>query len=118
MTVLIAEDEKPLSMALKLKLSKEGYNALVAANGAEALDLVEKNSVDLILLDLVMPEMDGFAFMQALQEKGVKLPIVVLTNLSQGEDLEKAKQFGAIDYFVKANTPIKDIVDYVKNFKK
>ena len=68
-----------------------------------------------MLLDLIMPEMDGFAVLEALRQKGNKMPVIVLSNLGQDEDKQKALALGATDYFVKANTPILEIVTKVKS---
>lgn len=112
--ILIVEDEKPLAHALELKLGHEGFTPTVALSGKEGLKEASTGKFDLILLDLIMPEVDGFAILQELQAKKIKTPVIVLSNLGQEEDREKAKGFGVIDYFVKANTPIADIVKRVK----
>ncbi|TSC59109.1 MAG: transcriptional regulator [Candidatus Peregrinibacteria bacterium Greene0416_19] len=112
--VLIIEDEKPLAHALELKVGHEGYQTTVCLNGAEGLKEALESKYDLILLDLIMPEMDGFTFLHELQQKKIKVPVIVLSNLGQEEDRAKAKGFGVVDYFVKANTPIADIVKRVK----
>ncbi len=65
----------------------------------------------MILLDLIMPQMDGFTFMEQLKKK---TPVIILSNLGQDEDKERAKQLGAVDYFVKSNTPITEIIKKVK----
>jgi DNA-binding response OmpR family regulator len=113
--ILIVEDEKPLAHALELKLGHEGYTAHVCLNGAEGLKEALTGKYALILLDLIMPELDGFSLLQTLNEKKVKIPTVVLSNLGQAEDKEKAKALGVVDYFVKANTPIADIIRRVKS---
>ena len=112
--ILIVEDEKPLAHALELKLGHEGYAPTVALSGREGLKEALTGKYELILLDLIMPEVDGFAILQEIQAKKLKTPVIVLSNLGQEEDREKAKGFGVIDYFVKANTPISDIVKRVK----
>lgn len=108
--ILIIEDEKPLAHALELKLTHEGYETTVSLGGREGLQKALEHSYDLILLDLIMPEMDGFAVLQELQAHKVKTPAMVLSNLGQQEDRDRVKALGAVDYFVKASTPIADIV--------
>ncbi len=108
--VLIVEDEKPLSHALEMKLGHQGYGTRVVTNGTEALAALEKGHYDMILLDLIMPIMDGFAVLTELKARKNKIPVIVLSNLGQNEDQVKSKELGAIDYFVKSNTPIADIV--------
>lgn len=114
--ILIIEDEKPIARALELKLSHSGYEATVANNGAEGLAYLAKNPVDLILLDVIMPTMDGFTVLETLKKKGNKTPVVMLSNLSQEEDEKRAKELGAKDFFIKSNTPLVEIVGFIKKF--
>ncbi|MBT4120156.1 MAG: response regulator [Candidatus Peribacter sp.] len=109
--ILIVEDERPLAHALELKFSHEGYDVTIATDGAEGLKMANAEKFNMILLDLIMPEMDGFTFMEQLKKK---TPIIILSNLGQEEDKERAKKLGAVDYFVKSNTPIVEIIKKVK----
>ena len=111
--ILIVEDERPLAHALELKLGHEGYETVVALSGAEGLEKAHNEKFDCILLDLIMPEVDGFSFLQEYRKKS-QTPVIILSNLGQEEDKAKAKTLGATDYFVKANTPILTIVTRVK----
>ncbi len=111
--ILIIEDEKPLSHALKLKLSHEGYEVDIAGDGEEGVERATVGKFDLILIDIIMPKMDGFAALSALKDQGNTSAIIVLSNLGQQEDIEKAKQLGVLDYMVKSNTPISRIVEVV-----
>jgi DNA-binding response OmpR family regulator len=113
--ILIVEDERPLAHALELKMSHEGYDVTVALTGVDGLAKAESGNFDLILTDLIMPQMDGFALMQELKTKGIKSGVIVLSNLGQEEDRKRALEMGAKDYFVKANTPIAEIVKKVKS---
>lgn len=113
--ILIAEDEKPLNHALSLKLGHEGYAVDSAFNGEEALALVQKNKYDLILLDLIMPKVDGFGVLEKLKGKPDLPPIVVLSNLGQPEDKTRSQELGANDFFIKADTPLSQIVEMVKS---
>ncbi len=112
-SVLIVEDEKPLARALELKVKHYGFLAKTAFNGKEALDILAKEKFDLILLDLIMPVMDGFELLEKMKERGLKTPVIVLTNLGQTEDAKKAKELGAVDYFIKSNTAIADVVKHI-----
>lgn len=112
--ILIVEDERPLAHALELKLGHEGYETIVALSGAEGLAKAGSEKFDCILLDLIMPEVDGFSFLQEYRKKS-QTPVIILSNLGQEEDKAKAKTLGATDYFVKANTPILQIVNRVKS---
>ena len=108
--ILIVEDERPMAKALDLKLTHAGYAVVATHNGEECLVAIEKEHFDLILLDIVMPKLDGFGVLEILKEKGNKTPVIMMTNLSQEEDIKKAKALGARDYCVKSNTPIADFV--------
>jgi len=116
--ILIAEDEKPMAKALELKLSHAGYEIVIALNGQEALDQMAASKFDLVLLDLMMPMLDGFSVLNQLKEKGDTTPIVVLTNLNQQEDIQKAKDLGAIDFFIKSDTPLAEVIGHVENALK
>ena len=112
--ILVGEDEKPMAKALKLKLTKAGFEVKTVFNGEEVLDAVEKEKFDLILLDIVMPKIDGFGVLTELKKRGIKIPVIVTSNLSQEEDKKRAEELGARDYFIKSNTPIAEIVNYAK----
>ncbi len=113
--ILIVEDERPLSHALEMKLKSQGYETKVVTNGQEAIAELKATPYDLALLDLIMPVMDGFGVLTEIKNLGMKTPVIVLSNLGQEEDRAKTKELGAIDYFVKSNTPISDIVARVKS---
>jgi len=113
--ILIVEDERPLAHALELKFGNEGYEVTIATDGQEGLEMANNNKFHVILLDLIMPHIDGFTFMEKLQNKS---PIIILSNLGQDEDRERAKKLGAVEYFVKSNTPITEIIQKVKSIIK
>jgi len=112
--ILIVEDERPLAHALELKFQHEGFDTTVCVNGKDALEEALKNKYDMILLDLIMPQMDGFTFMEELKSRKKNCQIIILSNLGQDEDRMRSKELGAVDYFVKSNTPITDIIKRVK----
>lgn len=113
--ILIIEDEKPLAHALDLKLSHEGFAIVATGSGEEALLLLGKDHFDLVLTDLIIPGVDGFKVLETIQEKKMKVPVIVMTNLNQEEDRKRASDLGAVDFFVKSNSPISLIVEAVKN---
>lgn len=113
-SILIAEDEKSYSHALTLKLQNMGFSVQCVSNGEEALALLETSHVDLLLLDLVMPKMDGFAVLDALQKKKSDVSVFILSNLAQEEDKKRTVTLGAKAFFEKANTPISEIVNAVQ----
>lgn len=113
--ILIAEDEKPLAHALELKLTHAGYAVTVTVNGQECLDALKKSGYDAVLLDLMMPIMDGFQVLEKLHEAGDKHPpVIALSNLSQHEDEERVMALGAADYCIKSNTSLAEIVEKVQ----
>lgn len=111
--ILIIEDERTLARALELKLTHTGFKAKVVYNGEDAVELFKKESFDLILLDLIMPKMDGFMVLALLKVKKIKTPVIVLSNLSQQNDMKRTKEFGAKEFFIKSNTPIATIIERV-----
>lgn len=116
--ILIIEDEKPMARALELKLTHAGFEAKVVFNGEEGVELIQKESYALIILDLIMPKMDGFKVLEMLKEKKIKTPVIVLSNLSQEDDEKRVKALGAKEFFIKSNTPIATIVEKVIQFLK
>ena len=99
----------------KLKLSKSGFEVMVATDGSEALTLLKDFTPDIILLDLIMPNIDGFATLGALKkdEKLKSIPVIIASNLGQKEDIEKALALGAVDFIIKSNVSIEEIVQKV-----
>ena len=112
--ILIGEDEKPMAKAMQLKLNSTGFDAKTAQNGEEVLNMMSDEDFDLVLLDLIMPKVDGFKVLEELNKRGNKTPIIVSSNLSSEEDKERAVKLGAKDYFIKSNTPISEVVNYAK----
>ena len=112
--ILIVEDEEALSNALRITLEKEGYEVTVASDGEEGAVRMTNETFDVALLDLLMPKMGGFTLLETLKEEGKNTtPVMVLSNLGQDEDIEKAKRLGVKEYLVKANSPINRIVEKV-----
>jgi DNA-binding response OmpR family regulator len=114
--VLLVEDDKMLADMYVTKFSKEGMEIMKADDGAKGLEMAKKEKPDLILLDIIMPKLDGFAVLKELKkDPGMGgTHILLLTNLGQSEDVEKGKQLGADDYFIKANHTPAEIVEKVK----
>ena len=112
--ILVVDDEKPLARALELKLTNAGFLVSVAHDGEMAFELIKKETFDLIILDLVMPKMDGFTVIEKAKALKVTAPIIVLSNLSQKEDEEKVLKLGANHFFIKSDVPISEVVEKVK----
>lgn len=111
--ILIAEDEKALASSLFLKLSNSGYQVVVVADGQAAIAELSKGKYDVLLLDLVMPKMNGFEVLEQIRQRKIIIKTVVLTNLAQDEDMKKANEYGVGEYWVKTDTSLSDIVDRV-----
>lgn len=115
--VLLIEDEKMLSTMYATKFAKEGYDLIQAFDGEEGLAKAKSDPPAVILLDVIMPKLDGFAVLKALKaDASLKnIPVVLLTNLGQDDDIKKGKELGAVDYFIKANHTPAEVVDKVKS---
>jgi len=118
MKVLIIEDDRFLSKIYASKLSKEGIEADFALDGEEGLEKAKAGKPKLILLDLIMPKMDGFAVLEAMAADASlkKIPVIVLSNLGQDEDIERAKKLGAKDFLVKSDSSIQAVVEKIKTY--
>lgn len=115
-TILLVEDDHFLSTLLKTRLETEGYNVILVGDGDAALNQLENISPDLMLLDIILPNKSGFETLEAIMSnpKYAKVPVVVLSNLGQDSDITQGKRLGAIDYLVKAQLSLDDIVLKVK----
>lgn len=113
--ILVAEDEELLSSIIVRELARAGHDVRAAYDGDETLKIAESTHPELILLDLIMPKVDGFQVLESLKNNPVTatIPVVVLSNLGQKEDIEKAKAGGALDYMVKINFAPKEVVEKV-----
>lgn len=103
--VLVCDDEKDIVAALKIYLEAEGYHVLTAFNGREALDVFAREPVDLILLDIMMPSMDGITTMSRLREQS-NVPVIFLTAKSEDTDKVLGLNVGADDYITKPFNPV------------
>ncbi|MEI7451941.1 MAG: response regulator [Candidatus Falkowbacteria bacterium] len=112
--ILIVDDERAIAHALELKLGIVGFETATAPNGESALQYLSKESVDLVLMDLIMPKMDGFSVLEQMNREGIKTPVIILSNLSQQGDEKRAKDLGAKDFFIKSNITLAEVVEYVK----
>ena len=110
--ILVVEDETFLVKIYAVKLKKEGFEVSIANDGEEAVKMAAEIKPDLILLDLILPKMNGFEALERMRAnpENKKTPVIVLSNLGQEEDIKRAESLGADDYLVKANFSIQDIV--------
>jgi CheY-like chemotaxis protein len=112
--VLIVEDELPLSQAYQTILEKHGFTALAATNGEEALEVLKTEKPDLILLDMMMPKMNGLEFLRRLQGTFPADKVIVFSNQDSQEDIDEAFRLGANRYLLKSWAAPQDLVKVVK----
>ena len=115
--ILVIEDDKFLRELIIQKLLKEGYTTAVAVDGEEGVKKIKEEKPDLVLLDIILPGIDGFEVLKKAKEDGeIKdVPIVILSNLGQQDDIDKGVQLGAKDYLIKAEFTPGEIVQKVKD---
>lgn len=114
--ILIIEDDGFLASIYAQKLELEGFDVSTATNGEDGLKLVQKDAPDLVLLDLLMPRMDGFEVLERLKanEATKHIPVLVLSNLGQKDDVERCMKLGAAGYIIKAHALPHETVKRVK----
>ncbi|MBP9802482.1 response regulator [Patescibacteria group bacterium] len=114
--ILLIEDEEMLANMYEVKFQNEGFEITKALDGASGLELAKSIQPDLVLLDVIMPKMDGFSVLKSIREDAsIKdLPVILLTNLGQDEDVQKGKELGVVGYLVKANVTPAEVVEAAK----
>lgn len=115
--ILIVEDEEILLTALSEELKQEGFEVVGAKDGIEGVEKISSEKPDLVLLDLVMPRLDGIGALKQMKENEQTrdIPVVILTNLSDYDKVSDALSMGAMDYLVKANYRLEELVTKIKN---
>jgi len=115
--ILIAEDDKFLGNAYRVKLSKENFEVKIAEDGDEALEALKTFNPDLILLDLVMPKKDGFSFLAEFKadKKNGKIPVIIASNLGQKEDIDRGMSLGATDYIIKSDLSLDTLIQKINS---
>jgi len=114
--ILVVEDDSFLQGLEVGKLKKEGYDVITASTGKEALEKIKEDDIDLILLDLVLPNFDGFEVLKEIREneKTKKTPVLVFSNLSEEKDIKRAEDLKANDFMVKSNFTIDELAQKIK----
>jgi DNA-binding response OmpR family regulator len=115
--ILIIEDDNFLQGLEATKLKKEGYDILTASNGPEAFKFIDnKEKIDLILLDLLLPEVDGFMILEKIRENKefLTIPVIVFSNLSEEKDIKRASKLGISEFMVKSNFTLDELAKKVK----
>ena len=117
--VLICEDDADLLAMFAAKFKSDGWSVTTAQDGQKGIETIEKNDFDLVLLDLMMPKKTGFQVLEEVRANPIykELPIIVLSGLDRDEDIKKALELGATDYFVKSQHPLGEILEKAKPFQ-
>ncbi|HLD71514.1 MAG TPA: response regulator, partial [Candidatus Peribacteraceae bacterium] len=114
--ILIAEDETSLADVMEEVLRKNKVRVTVANNGQEALALMEKEVPDVLLLDLLMPVLDGHGVMKAMRRKQLECPVIVVSNVSDQKTKDACKKFGVKAYFVKSDMDDDDLWTAIEKY--
>jgi DNA-binding response OmpR family regulator len=114
--ILLVEDDVFLSNIYQKKFEMEGFKISTADNGEKGLADAKRKKPDIILLDVLLPKLDGFAVLEKLKEDPAtkEIPVILLTNLGQKDDVKKGLESGAADYLIKAHFKPSEVVDKVK----
>lgn len=119
-TVLLVEDDEFVSKAYSYFLEEAGYNVVAVFDGVSAISALQKSKVkpDLVLLDLLMPGMNGFEVLEKIKSDSnlKKVPVIVVSNLSQESDMKECKRLGAEDYLVKSNFTMRDVLKRIEGY--
>ncbi|MBU4360710.1 response regulator [Patescibacteria group bacterium] len=115
-TILLIEDDDFLASMYQTKLEIEGYKVLMANDGEKGLAMIKKHIPDLVLLDIVLPKLDGFGVLKEVKKSKVlsSIPVILLTNLSQKEDVQKGFDLKADDYLIKAHYMPSEVITKIK----
>ena len=118
--ILLVEDDQMIVEMYKLRMEEEGFEVILTEKGSEAIELAKKEKPAIILLDIILPEIDGFSILQSIKSESAtkKIPVILLTNLSQESDQQKGIKLGATGYFVKAQHTPAEIMNEIKKILK
>jgi len=114
--ILLIEDEEALVEVLSTKLDREGYEVKVGFDGEEGFGMIKDYQPDIILLDIVMPKMDGYDVLEKMREEGIKIPVIIISNSGQPVEIEKTKQLGAVDHLIKTQFNPADVVTMIERY--
>jgi DNA-binding response OmpR family regulator len=114
--IMIVEDDRFLSFLMKARLEKDGFTVLQVFDGEEAIQLLKTEKPSLVILDLIMPKVTGFEVLKTISmtPELARIPVVIVSNLAQDSDIEKARELGAKEYFIKVKVSIDDLVEKIK----
>lgn len=112
-TILIVEDDMLLQDNLQIYLAARHFRILQAGNVDEAVAIIGKEDIDLILLDLLLPGKHGIVLLETLKKKRIRTPVIVITNTDPSDKIEQCLQLGACDFVVKSNTPLSGLLSLI-----
>ncbi len=117
MKILLIEDDKFLRTVLEKKMKNENFEVITAVDGEEAVQKLVEERPEFILLDIILPKKNGFIFLEEVKKDPTfkKIPVIILSNLGQEEDVKKGLAMGADDYLIKAKISLDDIVNKIKS---
>ncbi len=115
--ILLVEDDEFLAELYATKISLEGFTVSLASDGEKGIKLIKEKKPDLVLLDIVLPKMDGFEVLSKIKadKQTANIPVILLTNLSQKDEVKKGLEFGAVDYLIKAHFMPSEVIKKIKS---
>lgn len=116
--IVIIEDDEHISRIYGMKFTKEGYDTVFVTSGEQAVEKIASEMPNLVILDLMMPKRDGFGVLEDIKKNPnlSKIPVLVISNLGQQSDRERATELGASDYMIKVNNSMQEVVDKAKSY--
>lgn len=118
--IVLAEDDKFISKAYQDGLRRGNFEVVPAFNGAEAIEKIKSEKPDLVLLDIIMPDKNGFEVLEAIKrdDSTKNIPVIFLSNLGQESDIQKGRELGANDYLIKSNFSMKEVIAKISEYLK
>jgi len=118
--VLVIEDDSFLQYLEANKLESSGYEVITASTGEDAIKKIHEPNIDIILLDLMLPDFDGFEILKKIKniENLKKVPVIVFSNLSEEKDIQKSRELGATDFMIKSNFTLDELIKHMGNLLK
>lgn len=116
--ILIVEDDSFIVKAYQIRFERDNFDVFAVMTGTDALAYLDRAPVDIVLLDLMLPGVSGFDVLAAIRKNTAwkNVPVIILSNLGQAEDIQRGKELGATDYIVKANARINEVAEKIKQY--
>lgn len=118
MNILIVEDEEILAKVIGEKFEEQKFKVMIVGDGSEVLDAAKKFKPDAILLDIILPKMNGLDVLEQLKKEDDlhNIPVILLSNLNEDDNIKRGLALGAVDYMVKTQHPVNEVIDRVKGY--